>query len=505
MHSAIQKFCDHLVETGKIDKKSLYNSIEQSLASQKYLPGILVDSGFITKKDKLEALRQVDPSLLSNESEMLVRCPPQALIDTQTMVLAEIGSELWVSSMSDQYDIEKRLSQYYEGFEIKQAPVDPEMLDDYLFSLESSADGGEELLERFISEAVSESASDLHIHPKESSFAVRIRVDGDLVHRHEGPLNSYKNLATIIKARCGLDEVEKRKPQDGGFSTRYLNRNIDFRVSTLPSVFGEKISIRIQDPESVKVKVKDIGLTRYSEWKKGIGHRKGINFIAGRTGAGKTRTLNASVWELDNFFERAVYSLEHPVEFRNPYITQVDINNLTGMDFATGLRSVVRMDCDVIIIGEIRDRETAEIAIQAAESGHMVIATLHAGGIVEVLQRIRDLGIDPNDIKGLVRSVLVQDLVATVCPECVGDGCQACGGSGRKGRTLISEVHHFESPEDVMKAVSGEVMWPTITEDLIQKHETGLIDRDSVMAMGTTAREALEQHENNKNTEASHG
>lgn len=500
-----QRLGHYLLEQGLITKDQLYTSLERQKVSKEPLGNILVQNGFITQKQKIEAIQEVDIDQLSDESTLITRCPANALIDTETMILVEDKDTVYLATRQNKFDVEKRLVPYYPGFKFSWSPVDYEHLDKYLSQIEAMSRKNVNRVDWLLRKGLKLGASDLHIEPGPRSYVVFMRIDGVLKHVYEGMLDEYQKVLSQIKERSNLDSAERRVPQDGGFSIEHHGRGVDLRVATTPSTLGEKIVIRILDPENTEVSLSGIGITRLDQWEKGFKERNGICLICGPTGSGKTTTLNATVRSMDRF-GKAIYTIEDPVEYDIPFVTQINANHATGMDFARGLKAMMRMDPDVIIVGEIRDLETAHIAIKAAETGHLVIGTLHTGSIVGALERLRDIGVDPNDIKGLIRSIMVQSLVRKTCGHCHGEGsvqtdkgfetCDHCEGTGKKGRVLVSEVNHFASQDEVMGAIRGESNWPSMIDDLISKYEMGLIDRSEVVDYGTSAETALIRHEN---------
>jgi general secretion pathway protein E len=238
-----------------------------------------------------------------------------------------------------------------------------------------------------------------------------------------------------------------------------------------------------------------LGITRLVEWRKGVSRPNGLCLICGPTGSGKTTTLNATVKEMDRF-ERAIFTMEDPVEYRIPYVGQVGANPAVGLDFARGVRAFMRLDPDVIVVGEVRDAETARNAIKAAETGHLVLATLHTSTIYGAVGRLRDLDVPAHELRYLLRSVLVQNLMRTVCHHCHGDGCAVCQNTGYSGRTVISECAYFSSEHDVQRLLDGDVWWPTLMDDAILKFRQGQSTADEVIRLfGAEAAAALGRSE----------
>jgi type II secretory ATPase GspE/PulE/Tfp pilus assembly ATPase PilB-like protein len=254
---------------------------------------------------------------------------------------------------------------------------------------------------------------------------------------------------------------------------------IDLRVATLPTTNGETIIIRLLDPDRVQPKLDGLGITRLTEWRNGVSRPEGLCLICGPTGSGKTTTLNASVKEMDRF-GRAIHTVEDPVEYRIAYTNQVHINPAVGLDFSRAVRAFMRADPDVIILGEVRDTETARNAVKAAETGHLVVATLHTGSILGAVQRLRDLDVPAHELRHLIRSILVQRLIRVYCKECHGAGCPSCHNTGYAGRTVTSECAYFAGEAEVSALLEGKRNWPTMVEDALLKVDAGQTSLEEV-------------------------
>lgn len=484
----------HLLDQGVITQDMLTSSLKEQTITKEKLSQVLLKNGFISQKQKIEALRVVDIDRLADESTMLTRCPTSALIDTQTMILIEDKGEVYLASRQRHEDVEKRLRPYYPNFAFRWSSVDTERLDSYLNRLENfrSAKGAQ--IDKILREGFILGASDIHIEPKNQSFSVFLRIDGVKRHYIEGEIDEYRKTVQKIKDLANLDTSERRIPMDGGFQVEHQGRYIDLRVATTPSVEGEKVVIRILDPSNNEVDIHRIGITRLEQWLQGVHELSGLCLICGPTGSGKTTTLNATAKDV-NRFSKAVYTIEDPVEYRVPYITQINVNRLVGLDFARALKSLLRLDPDIIIVGEIRDLETAENAMKLAETGHLVIGTMHTESIIGALGRLRDIGINIRDIRHLVRSIMVQRLVRKFCSDCHGDGCPTCEGTGMKGRSLISEVNYFNNGDEVLTAYEGESWWPSLIDDALIKFDQKLIPREEIQNLGTASEQALAEWE----------
>lgn len=489
---------DYLVKKGLVSKKAVHTALQQQSISGELLGDILVSNGFLTQKQKIDALRIIDVDQLASETTIITRCPPEALIETDSMIFIEDKKEVYIGSLQNREDVEKRLRGFYPDQTFIWNPVDLDVLDGYLHKLKLIASGLAEQnrLEWLLKTALILGASDLHIQPRAKSFSVFMRIDGTLAHRYEGSLEEYKRIVSQIKERSNIDTAEKRVPQDGAFQIDHNGRGVDLRVATTPTIDGEKVVIRVLDPTNTVTDIQDLGITRLEEWQRGTSDIDGLCLICGPTGSGKTTTLNATIQSIDRF-AKSVYTIEDPVEYRIPYISQINVNHSLGLDFARGLKAILRMDPDIVTVGEIRDLETAEIAIKLAETGHMVFGTLHTGSITGAIERLRDIGIDPYHVRNILRSIMVQRLVRRICPECKGDseGCDHCEEIGYRGRVLISEVAYFANSEEIMEANAGNTRWPSLIEDAILKYKSGITSREEVLSLGEKAKQALQESE----------
>lgn len=325
------------------------------------------------------------------------------------------------------------------------------------------------LINALLSEAIRLNASDIHIETFEKRLVVRFRVDGELKEIVSPKRQLAPLLVSRIKVMAKLDIAEKRVPQDGRISLRLAGREVDVRVSTLPSSFGERVVMRLLDKQAGRLNMTYLGLADndYTELKRLIHRPHGIILVTGPTGSGKTTTLYAALSEL-NDQTRNILTAEDPIEFQLDGIGQTQVNNKVDMTFAKSLRAMLRQDPDVVMVGEIRDLETAEIAVQASLTGHLVLSTLHTNTAIGAVTRLQDMGVEPFLLSSSLIGVVAQRLVRTLCPQCqvweqadaeqaklfleVGVdaqtptnlprpvGCDQCNQSGFKGRTAIYEV-----------------------------------------------------------------
>ena len=323
-----------------------------------------------------------------------------------------------------------------------------------------------QLIDVILKACIKNRASDIHIEPTENNCTVRARVDGKLSEVFIFDKDIYPPLSSRLKILANLDIAERRKPQDGRFSTDVGGREYDFRFSTLPIMYGESIVMRVLDKEKALIRLEDAGMDEasYKKLHTALKVPYGIILVTGPTGSGKTTTLYGALNELRSVEEKVI-TVEDPVEYRMNLIQQVQVRASVGLSFADALRSILRQDPDKIMIGEIRDQETLEIAIKAALTGHLVISTLHTNDAVSSIPRMVDMGIEPYLISGAVVAIQAQRLIRKICPHCKveeqlpvsviepykkylpddtvfykGEGCRECNGVGYMGREMISEV-----------------------------------------------------------------
>ena len=296
------------------------------------------------------------------------------------------------------------------------------------------------LVNNLIAQAVDVGASDIHIEAGEATTRVRFRQDGELrVHRNL-PGATRAAVVSRLKIMAKLNISEKRRPQDGRIQVPVRGRNIDIRLSTLPTQFGESIVLRILDRARVKLDWASLGYSanRTARIREAIAAPNGIFLVAGPTGSGKTTTLYTALSEI-NSDERKIVTVEDPIEYALEGVNQVPVDPAIDMSFARALRAVLRQDPDIIMVGEIRDEETAEIAVRAALVGRLVLSTIHTNDSVSAVTRLIDLGVPAYLVGSTLRGVLSQRLVRRLCLECHGAGCEACGESGVRGRIVVSE------------------------------------------------------------------
>ncbi|MCY9804118.1 type II secretion system ATPase GspE [Vibrio scophthalmi] len=425
---------------------------------------------------------------------------------------------------------EKKLTTAYQrdSSEARQLMEDIGADSDDFFSLAEDLPHDEDLLESeddapiiklinaMLGEAIKEGASDIHIETFEKSLSIRFRVDGVL----RDVLSPSRKLAPLlvsrVKVMAKLDIAEKRVPQDGRISLRIGGRAVDVRVSTMPSSHGERVVMRLLDKNATRLDLHSLGMEAktHQQFQAMIARPHGIILVTGPTGSGKSTTLYAGLQEI-NSNERNILTVEDPIEFDIDGIGQTQVNPKVDMTFARGLRAILRQDPDVVMVGEIRDLETAQIAVQASLTGHLVMSTLHTNTAVGAITRLRDMGIEPFLISSSLLGVLAQRLVRTLCPSCKQSyeadtaqkalfdlsaddsltlykpaGCEKCNHKGYRGRTgiyellmvneQVQELIHNEAGEQAMEKVVRQHT-PSIRSDGLARVRQGVTSLEEVM------------------------
>lgn len=477
-----KKLGDFLKDAGLVTETQIVEALEQKKNNQK-LGVALVDQGYITEKQLLNVLE----IQLKLESVSLYQYPiDETLIDliskdfARSNLLMPIKREnnRLVVAMHDPLDFyaieELELSTGYNLQPMIATKDDILQTINRLYDAEEvnieDVEGEDapavRIFDQLLETGVAMHASDIHLDSKENTVSVRYRVDGVLRSDRTLPKSLMNSLVARIKIMAGLNITESRLPQDGRISTIVIDKKVNLRVSTLPTVFGEKVVIRILDMSNVFNKVSDIGLQEdtLKDYEALIKQPSGLILLTGPTGSGKSSTLYGSINEL-NSPESNIITVEDPVEYQLDGINQVQVNTPIGLTFAKGLRSILRQDPNIIMVGEIRDTETAEISIRASLTGHLVFSTLHTNSAIEAIPRLFDMGVEPYLVVSSLSGVMAQRLVKTVCKDCAqtrqaspiekevfekrnmsidevtsGAGCDACRHTGYRGRMAIHEL-----------------------------------------------------------------
>jgi general secretion pathway protein E len=359
------------------------------------------------------------------------------------------------------------------------------------------------MLNAIIIEALQQGASDIHFEPQEEGIFLRHRIDGVLEKRASPPKELQHQLITRLKVIAKLDIAEKRRPQDGRIKLKMAGREIDFRVSIIPVVHGERVVLRILDRENIILGLVNLGMGEelLNTFRKLISMPEGIILVTGPTGSGKTTTLYSALQEINSSGVN-IMTIEDPVEYKLPSIAQIGVNQKIGLTFASGLRHILRQDPDCIMIGEIRDLETAEIAIQSSLTGHLVFSTLHTNDAPSAITRLSEMGIEPYLLSSSIIGVLAQRLVRKICPHCKvayepsldelkrlnlkkkeapllyrGQGCSFCFQTGYKGRHGLYEL--MVASSSVKKQVMKSVEASSLREVAIECGMKGLLENSA--------------------------
>lgn len=468
-------------------KKELLSSTEKQIALAEYsitqepIGVILIRNGFITHASFIDSVIEYNPLIIINEETVSSHIDYDFLIENQLMIIAETKDRIYLSTLFREDVVENEIKDILPDKEVIFLPAIVDKVDKYIDKIKQMAYSESSFLETILKDALKDEASDIHIIPKYDSYSIFFRIIGVKKLIHEGPLEEYYSLVARIKDRSKMDLAEKRIPQDGGFQIENNSKFVDMRVATIPTVStNEQVIIRLLDPDRIKPSLDLLGITRIDQWRKGVSRPDGIALICGPTGSGKTTTLQASIREMDRF-GKAIYTVEDPVEYRIPFVGQVNINKTVGLDFPAAIKAFMRADPDIMMIGEIRDEETARIAIKGAETGHLVVGTLHTNSIRNTVDRLRDIGVSAKELRYILRTVLVQRLIRTICEKCSGKGCQSCNNEGYIGRTVVSECEYFKDEHDFDKIINNEIDWPLIIDDAISKVEQGYSTPDEII------------------------
>ncbi|NIQ03259.1 MAG: type II secretion system protein GspE [Nitrospinaceae bacterium] len=472
---------------GKALVKKQYISEEQlvrTLSDQLEIPAVDLRNTPIraeaiqTVKENLARKHKLIPVTLNNGTITVAMSDPLNLFAVDEVT---IQTGLDVERMiAGESDIERAIQEHYGVASSIQAVltslgITPETVEEKKPVAPSSGKGTDmndapvaRLVEMIIKQAIDDGASDIHIEPGENLLQIRFRIDGVLFEGTRSPKSIESALISRIKVMANMDISEARAPQDGGFSMRLDNRDIEFRVSTCPTIWGENVVLRILDRSKLFLELPDLGLTGDSleRFQNLLKNPYGVLLVTGPTGSGKTTTLYAALSKL-NRPDKNIKTIEDPVEYRLPGIRQTQVNAKANITFATGLRSLMRQDPDIIMVGEIRDEETSEIAIQAALTGHLVLSTLHTNDAAGALTRLSNMGVEPFLLESSIVGILAQRLVRRICNQCKveyepseseitemtatgleidrlslfkGEGCKACKQSGYSGRIGIFEL-----------------------------------------------------------------
>ncbi len=491
-----ERVLDHFLATGQLDDTALLRGRRAAGSGATGLFATLVQLGLLTEDALAEGVSHVlglpqcprermpeapvfEPEILSPRFLSAVKALPLARTEHHvTLALADptdpfpsravawaTGLEVRVEAARGS-DIEALLVQHDADDGSGEGEETGDGLEDHEDSdrLKDLASGEPVIryVNRLLTEAALEGASDIHMEPQGSALRVRLRVDGMLREAEAPPVALVSAVLSRIKLLAHLDIAERRLPQDGRAKFVVRGQTVDLRISTLPTMDQESAVIRILDRSNVSLNLADLGYTpeALTLLMDLLNRPNGIILVTGPTGSGKTTTLYAGLTAI-NDPARKIITVEDPIEYRLQGINQVQVRPKIGLNFAKVLRSMLRQDPDVLMVGEIRDLETAEIAVQSALTGHLVLSTLHTNSAADTLTRLRDMGVEPYMLGSTILGVVAQRLVRTLCPECrrpKGDGtyeavgCGACNGRGYRGRRAVYEIMPMSA--DLREAVN---------------------------------------------------
>lgn len=554
---------DALVTSGKINEAQLTRALEEQKKSKERIGRVLVAMNMVTEDDIVEVLKKqlglevfsFKDKVIPNEVLDLVPAtvarkhlvvPIDAVNDKLKLAMADpinvfaiddvkiITGMNIIPFIAKEEDVRMAINRYYPdtGLDdiiktISDERVSTIAADEDTEATFTGTDEGPvmRIVNSLISEAFKQGASDIHVEPRQDFVIVRFRVDGILREQMKLPRNLRYAIASRFKVMSSMDIAEKRVPQDGRIQLVIENEELDLRVSTLPTIYGEKVVCRLLIKKGAKTQLEQLGFLpeNLEQWKYLLDKPYGIILVTGPTGSGKTRTLYSSLNKI-NDSALNIITVEDPVEYRLDGINQVQTNPKAGLSFANGLRSILRQDPDIIMVGEIRDGETADIAINAALTGHLVLSTLHTNDSCGAPVRLVDMGVEPFLVSSSILGVLAQRLVRTLCRHCRKDympdlatwrnwvkrlgptsgfdptepmkmyspnGCQFCNGSGYSGRTGIFEI--MVTTEEIRKLINARATSDQIIEVALRNGMRPMIVDGAIKAtMGiTTMQEVL--------------
>jgi len=546
------KLGDMLLYAGKITKEQLNEALEEQKTSEMKLGEVIADKGWLKLEEIVEILEhqygfpKVDLSKFEINTNVVTLIPENIVKKYKVIAIDEKDDNLVVAManplnffaieditlytkmdvipcLATNADLDKVIEKYYSTVMTQKTLNE---FSDVFSTEEEDSDFQEEMLEvatapivklinSIIEQAMRGNASDIHIEPSHNDIRVRFRIDGDLKEIMTLPKSNLSAITTRIKIIGRMDIAEKRIPQDGRVEMKFNDNEIDLRISTLPTVYGEKIVIRILDKSNFNFTKEGLGFSKENldKLNKMIAQPYGMLLVTGPTGSGKTTTLYTVLREL-NVQTKNVITVEDPVEYKLKGINQIQVNTKAGLTFASGLRSILRQDPDTIMIGEIRDSETAEIAVRAAITGHLVLSTLHTNDSPSTVARLIDMGLEPYLVSSAVIGIISQRLVKLLCPKCKqkyeasysekkilginGDkdvtlykpvGCNSCN-NGYRGRAAVHEVMLVN--ENIRRLINKGAITDEIRSRALEDGMTTLLQSAADLALrGETSYEEV--------------
>lgn len=547
---------DILISDGLLTQEQLEEALAQQKQTHERLGAVLIEYGYITEKELIDALRNqlgidfidltkttIDPSMsryipkaLAQEYEIV---PIQVVRDNLFIAMSDplnfmaierarnTSRKNIVPMIASSAAVKHAINILYENVNAAEAMAamraEAGIREDAV--VESEQDAAEEgptirLVNSIIERAMVESCSDIHIEPTEGDMQIRMRIDGRLHKVLTIPADLKDSVISRIKVMSHMNIVERRIPQDGRINMKVKGRDVDMRVNTLPTIFGEKIVIRILGKDEKMLTRQGIGMVFAEDNTKVdrlLANTSGVIMIVGPTGSGKTSTMFTLIREMLNESTNLV-TLEDPVEYNIPGATQVQINEKVGLTFASGLRAILRQDPDIICVGEIRDGETAQIAMRAAITGHLVITTIHTEDAVTAIDRLKDMGVEPYLISAGLRGIISQRLLRRVCPNCRteyvpdqkileispikmlpgqkfyhGKGCDQCFHTGYRGRIGAFEILLMN--DELRRAITSNADKQTFRETAARTsgYVTMMQNAEKLVEEGITTVEEVER------------
>lgn len=502
------KFGLMLIAEGHASAEQVQAAIWESTVTDASLGNTLVSQGVIRQKDLMSLMEKFDSAQISTALQYNVPVDDVGFLHQEKVALFGMSATtLYLSCLGNQRRVQRHFQTEFPDKTLVFLAVKPQMIDAFLQRTDKLPAKTEEhvsgnpdtrleivryvpmrtsdsdVLDMIVNLAGIRGGSDIHIEPKARSYTVLLRINRLRRIIHEGPLSQYNAMRAQVKDRARMDQMEFRRPQDGAYSQEIMGRMFDLRVATFPLNAGmEKIVIRLLDPDKAARHLTDLGISQTKDWRSACGYPHGLVIVAGKTNSGKSTTLISSLREQDRI-GKSIYTIEDPIEHRVDFITQMAVNraDTVRLDFQAGTRAMMRGDPEIILIGEIRDSETAHAAVQAAESGHLVFSTLHAGTVRESVGRLRGFGIDNSTLRPMLRGVLAQRLIRTLCGFCRGVGCGPCMMTGYDNMTVVSEMGFLPSEQHFRRMVDNEeVFWEPMVRDALRKLESGVTDEREV-------------------------
>ncbi len=528
--SARKKLGELLVEEKIVDESVILDSLSESLG----LPAVRLKPGLIDPlvvdaidKEMAEA-NTIIPMFKVEDTLTVAMAEPQALLVVDDMERATgmqiqpvIALEANIKEFIKKYYAQNvKIDTFVSSLEESDIEfVEKEAIDEGIIDLSEMSDGSPvvNLVNMSILQAVKEGASDIHVEPDKSCVRIRYRIDGILHDLMTPPKDWHAAIISRIKVVGRMDIAEKRIPQEGRIHIFVENREIDLRISSMPTILGEKIVMRILDKSNLQLNLDKLGYASdmVSSLKRMLNKPHGLFLVTGPTGSGKTTTLYSALDLLRNK-ERNILTIEDPVEYQLELINQIQTHESVGLTFARTLRSVLRQDPDIVMVGEIRDEETAKVAVQAALTGHLVLSTLHTNDSPGAITRLLNMGIEPYLLASCLVGVVAQRLVRTICPKCKttyfpddtvlqdinwqgphnrafhrGTGCPLCHDSGFKGRRAVCEVLEMSLPlrnliltrpsAGELKQILRQGTWKDLKEEAMRYVEQGVTSIEEMM------------------------